>query len=576
MTMNMKLKNIILTSAAGLLAMTSCSDKMEYDEYNVYDKEYIQEMFGRVGGLMTVIYNDLDYDFGNYSGAMLSSATDESVYSHSGNTIEDFWNGAWGPTNDLNQIWTQSWEGISYCNLLLDEFTNLTFPEYVLDTHYQQEMYQYNNYQFEARWARAYFYFNLVRCYGDIPLKTTHMTADEANSLPQVPYDSIFAFIDSECAAIQDTIVLDYGDLGDMAYTQTENGRAGRLAVMALRARAALYYASPLFNPNNDQSRWLAAAQRSSELITAARNAGKSLASSYSGMFIETNWSEADPLKEILFSRRVAANNSFEKYNFPIGMENAQGGNCPTQNLVDAFEMTNGKAIDDDDSGYDPQNPYANRDARLAMIVAHNGDSWPNDNPNPLETFVGGANSSSVTYGTPTSYYLKKYINPATIIANTGSNSFRHNWVIFRLGEAYLNYAEAALNYTGDGYTSPTGLSMSAADAINMVRKRAKQPNIETGLSATEFREKYENERFVELCFEGHRFYDIRRWKEGANQTIYGMNIVRNTAADGTVSYTYTRTPLETRTWNDKYYLFPFPQADVMASGYTQNEGWGN
>ena len=105
--MDMKLNKIILALSFGVLTLSSCSDKMNYEEYNVYDETYIQEMFGRVGGFMTTIYNDLDYDFGNYSGAMLSSATDESVYSHSGNAIEDFYNGAWGSTNAKSSICLQ-------------------------------------------------------------------------------------------------------------------------------------------------------------------------------------------------------------------------------------------------------------------------------------------------------------------------------------------------------------------------------------------------------------------------------------------------------------------------------------
>ena len=136
----MKLKNILFAATLGLTALSSCSDKMDYKEYNVYDDAYIKEMFGRVGGFMTRIYNDLDTDFGNYSGAMLSSATDESVYSHPGNAVEDFFNGAWGPSNDQSKIWGTCWDGISYCNLVLDEFQGLTFPDYQLDIHYKEEM----------------------------------------------------------------------------------------------------------------------------------------------------------------------------------------------------------------------------------------------------------------------------------------------------------------------------------------------------------------------------------------------------------------------------------------------------
>ena len=556
---------------SGLLALTlvsSCSEKMDYKEYNVYDKAYVDKMFSRVGGLMTNIYNDIDYDFGNYSGAMASSATDESVYSHPGNAVEDFYNGAWGPTNAKERVWNSAWDGISYCNLVLDEFSNCTFPEYTEDEHYQQEMFLYKNYRWEARWARAFFYFELVKRYGSVPLKTKHMTANEANSLPQVSADSIFQFIDTECDTIEDSIIVNYGDLGDKAYYKGQTGRANKLAAMALRARAALYWASPLFNPTNDKSRWLKAAQLSNAVIAEARQEGMGLLPDYSKLFNKDSYK--DGIKEIIFSRRVAASNAFEKYNYPIGMENAGGGNCPTQNLVDAYEMTNGKAIDEAGSGYDPQDPYKNRDARLAMTVAVNGEQWPN--AAALETFEGGANSSSVTYGTPTGYYLKKYINQGTIIAKTGSNSFAHAWVVFRLAEFYLDYAEAALNYTGSGYVAPTGLPLTAAQALNVVRTRAKQPDIAKGLSFDAFKKKYENERFVELAFEGHRFFDLRRWKEAPEylKTIRGMKITRQD--DGTMKY--EEQTIDTRTWNDKWYLFPLPQKDVLNCNYKQNDGW--
>lgn len=577
----MKLKNIFFAAAVGVVALSSCSDKMNYKEYNVYDKEYIEEMFGRVGGFMTQIYNDLDADFGyssatqycNLSGAMLSSATDESVYSHPGNHVEDFYNGAWSPSNSnlTSNIWSKCWDGISYCNLLLDEFSDETFPHYLLDIHYNEELAQYKNFMYEARWARAYFYFLLVRQYKNVPLKTSHMSADEANALPQASSDSIFQFIDDECAAIQDSIFADYTKVGYP--TPAENARANKLTVMALRARAALYHASPLFNTNNNKELWLEAAKRCSELITAANSSSMRLANNYSKLFNSDSWQDADAQKEYIFGKRLAASNAFEKYNFPIGMENAQGGNCPTQNLVDAFEMTNGKAIDEDGSGYDPQNPYANRDARLSYIVAVNGEQWPNSG-GILETYTGGANSNSVTYGTPTGYYLKKYCNSGTIIKTTGSSSAYHIWVIFRLAEFYLDYAEAALNYTGDGYTKPGTLSMTAAQAINVVRKRAGQPDIATGLSFSDFEKKYENERFVELAFEGHRFFDLRRWKKAGQYmaTINKMTIDKD--ADGNL--TFTPGVYETHTWQDKWNLFPIPQADLMKCGYTQNPGWTN
>lgn len=570
----MKLHNITFAALA-LLALAACNDKMEYAEYNVYDQAYVQKMFGRVGGFMTRIYNNLDSDFGNYGGAMLSSATDESVYSHEGNATEDFFNGKWGPTNDQSKIWASAMEGISYCNLVLDEFSGLKFPDYALDKDYKAELHQYENYQYEARWARAYFYFELVRQYGTAPLKTRHMTADEANALPLSSADDIFQFIDDECDAIQNSIIVNYGDLGDMAYGVSETGRAGKLAVMALRARAALYHASPLFNPQGDKALWNKAVALNQAVLDEAEAEKKGLTSiaKLANLFQSDSWKDADAQKEFIFGRRTAASNSFEKYNFPIGMERAQGGNCPTQNLVDAYETKAGLAIADDPS-YDPQNPYANRDKRLALTVAVNGEKWPNSNKNELEMFDGGANSAAVQYGTPTGYYLKKYCNPATIIAKKDENSFYHIWITFRLGEFYLNYAEAALNATGDAYTVPQGGVMTAAAALNKIRNRAGQPKVADGLSFADFKAKYENERFVELAFEGHRFYDVRRWKAGQqyfNTDIRGMQITKN-PDDGTL--TFAPKTVRRYQWQDKYYFFPFPEQDALRCGYQQPAGW--
>ena len=555
----MKLKNIFI-SALAVVALASCSDKMDYKEFSIYDASYMQKKFERAGGFLSTIYADLDSDFGNYSGAMLSSATDESVYSHSGNAIERFFNGAWSPTNANSSIWTTCYHGIAYCNLFLDEFTGLKFADYSLDKNFKAEMYQYNNYQWEARFLRAYFYFLLVRQYGGVPLITKNLTADEANVQPRVSADEIFAFIDSECAAIKDSITKDYGDLGDLAMTPANNGRANNLAVLALRARAALYHASPLFNANNDMTRWQKAAELNKAVIDSCTARKMKLSTDYKGLFIgNTSWSDAGAQGEIIFGRRMPTENrNFETYNFPVGMSGAGagggGGNCPSQNLVDAYETG---------------------DKRFEQTIACNGDSWPNANTTPLETFEGGLNGLPQAYATPTGYYLKKYVTESVQIAGNGANTCKHVWVTFRLAEFYLNYAECMLNLTGSGYQAASGFSMTPKYAIDLVRRRAGLAGIEEGLSASDFKAKYENERFVELAFEGHRFFDVRRWKQGDKyfKTIYGMKITKN--ADGT--FNETKTVVQNRQWDDsKMNLFPIPQSEILKSGniLVQNPGW--
>lgn len=468
-------------------------------------------------------------------------------------------------------------DGIAYCNLMLDQFNDLKFEDYVLDKSYQGNMVRYRNYQWECRFMRAYFYFLLVRQYGGVPLITESMNADEANDMPRVSTDEIFDFIDKECVAIKDSIIKDYS--GAYLGLEDEPGRVNNLGVLALRARAALYHASPLFNPSNDKELWHQAALRNKECIDSCTARGFGLAKTYDAMFTGTSWSNTEAKKEIIFARRNAKSNDFEKRNFPIGMSGVTGANCPTQNLVEAYEMKNGLPITDPESGYDEKNPYKNRDSRLALTVAVNGEKWPDALPkDSLELWYGGVNSRSVAYGSPTGYYLKKYLNRTTVISGNSQSSDVHTWVIFRMGQLYLDYAEAMLEYTGDGDATAQGLSMSASNAINRVRLRAGQPALPAGLSKDELWQRYQNERFVELAFEGHRFYDVRRWMKGKEyfEDIKVMEITKN--PDGTFTYTPVTNPayITKRTWAGDYMnLFPIPQSEILKSGaLTQNTGW--
>ncbi|MDE6521226.1 MAG: RagB/SusD family nutrient uptake outer membrane protein [Muribaculaceae bacterium] len=577
----MKLKYIIGISALTSLGLAACSDQMDYHEYKVNDKEFVMRDFGNVGKITTHVYRALESDFGQmYGGANLSSATDESVYSHEGNQIESYYNGSWSPTNANSNTWSTCWDAISYCNLFLDEFNNLTFPEHELEKDYPDQMIKYNNLQWEMRYMRAYNYFRLVRQYGDVPLIVNFMNADESNNMPRVSTDEIFNYIDSECEAIKDTIIKDYS--GAYVSLENESGRVNNLGVLALRARAALYHASPLFTQGKSESEvkelWHQAALRAKECIDECKKRNMRLANDYSKLFASTNWNDADATKEIIFATRNAASNNFEKYNFPIGMTAAQGGNCPTENLVSAYETKNGLSISEDPT-YNPQKPYENRDSRLAATVAVNGEKWPDAlTKDALETWYGGANSRSVTYGTPTGYYLKKYVSKETSISGNSQNSSSHTWIVYRLGQVYLDYAEAMLNYTGSGYATEDDLNMSAAEAINLVRTRAGQPDLPTGLNFDEFWNRYQNERFVELAFEGHRIYDVRRWMK-APQYIVDVKCMEITKADdGTLTYNVVTNPnyITKRAWpGDKAYFWPIPQAEILKAGnLTQNTGW--
>lgn len=562
----MKLKKILFGLACMSL-MASCAD-LDYHEYTTYDKSYVFTDFGRTGAVVTNIYSYLDSDLP--ADGSLCSACDEAEYAWSWSSVLGYTDGRWSPTNAYSR-W--SFEGIRKANFYLEESKNADFSELKQDKNYEAEMKRFNRYQYEVRFLRAYFYFNLARAYGDVPLITKVMTEDEANQVTRTPVADVFDFIVKECDEIADELPVDYTKLENDAAngTNPETGRITKQAVLALKARTLLYWASPLFNASNDKNLWKQAAEANKAVIDFCAANGIQL-----GKYSEIWGTDNYKAKEMIYVRRVGDTDSPERTNFPMGMENGNSGNCPSQNLVDAYEMqATGKVWNEEGSGYDSSNPYQGRDPRLAMTIAVNGDKWPNTNPVPLELYVGGRNALPIAGATPTGYYLKKYLDGTIdISASTSSGGKRHSWVTYRLGEFYLNYAEAVFNYLGSSDATNAEFPMSAREAVNVVRNRSdvQMPDFQTDMSADEFVTKYRRERMVELAFEGHRFWDIRRWKDGNSQkNLIEMQIVKNGDA-----YTYTRVT-KSRYWNDKMYLFPIPDSEIRKNpNLSQNPGWNN
>jgi len=327
---------------------------------------------------------------------------------------------------------------------------------------------------------------------------------------------------------------------------------------MALKARVLLYAASPLHNTGAAQ-KWEDAAKASKDIINKGTY---SLEANYNA-FLNNVTS-----KELILEAREGNENYFERANFPIGIEGGNTGTCPTQNLVDSYEMVaNGKSISDPTSGYNPANPYNGRDPRLALTVILNKSTFKSKT---IECWYGGANAAPLTNATKTGYYLRKYVIEAVNLAPSNTTTRQHAWVLFRYGEVLLNYAEAMNEVYGPENAATYG--MTALQAVNLIRTRAKMPAFPAGLSKDDFRLKLQNERRVELAFEGQRFWDIKRWKIGSTTTaIYGMDITKN--EDGT--FNYTKKMIEQRVYDDKMNLYPISLAEKYKnSNLGQNPGW--
>ena len=554
----MKLKNICFGIVC-TVALVGCTDKMDYHEYTNYGKEYVFSDFGRTAAFVNNIYSYLDYDL--LGTTSLASACDEAEMALNYSNVLDYTNGNWTALNPKSQ-WNY-YTPIRAANYFLENGLNLEFSDLILNQDYEAQMKRYGRYQYEVRLLRAYYYFLLVRAYGDVPFTTKVLTEAEANSLERTPASQVFDFIISECDAVAPQLPVDYSKQDNDAAggTNPEAGRVTRGAALALKARASLYCASKLFNDSENRDLYKRAATASLDVINYCGENNITLGK-YTDLWGADNWKAS----EMIFVRRVGDTDDPERTNFPIGMENAKSGNCPTQTLVDAYEMKNGGEPNQKD-------PYTGRDPRFAMTIAVNGDKWPNTNPNPLEIYTGGRDAAPVPYATPTGYYVKKYVDGATdISASTSSGGKRHSWITFRLGEFLLNYAEATFKYFGSADIKDAELTMTAREAVNKVRKRTgvDMPDFPEGMSSSDFWSRYKNERMVELAFEGHRFWDVRRWKEGGFTSIGRMLITKNSDD----SFTYTRS-IKALVWDDKMYFYPIPDSEIRKNpNLKQNPGW--
>lgn len=548
-----RIKSLIIVGLLSLF-IAGCN-YLEYSEASYLQKEDIFSDWNRTQSFLSDNYASVPLGFAPIGGAMRASATDDAEFVFDYSSVQKFHDGSWSSFQTIDEQWGQMYSAIRAVNLFLEEVKGRTFDEYKYTDTYADEMAQFNNYPHEARFLRAFFYLQLIERYGDVPLITTVLAEEDANAVSPASYDEVVRFIISECDAIIPLLPASYA-----AFTSAkETGRATKGAAMALKARTLLYAASPLHNQSGDTQKWIDAAKAAKDIIGSATYV---LEANYNA-FLNNVAS-----KELIFERREGNQNYFEKANFPIGFEGGNTGNCPTQNLVDAYEMkANGLGINEPNSGYNPLDPYAGRDPRLALTILYNTSTFKSK---PLECWIGGANAAPKANASKTGYYLKKYLIESVSLTPGSINSKQHTWVIFRYGEVLLNYAEAMNEAFGPENASDLG--MTALQAVNLIRTRAKMPVFPAGLTKDQFRLKLQNERRIEMAFEEQRFWDIRRWKIGdTTRDIYGMDITKNT--DGT--YTYTKKLIERRVFEDKMNLYPIPQSELFKNNkLKQNTGW--
>ena len=341
----------------------------------------------------------------------------------------------------------------------------------------------------------------------------------------------------------------------------------------AFRTRTAVLAASPFFEDTSNAATWADAANAAAAVIDY-KGGLSGLASDgveyYSPTIINTIKDGANPNEILWRGNKGSGDNDQESQNFPPSLY-GNGYMNPSQNLVDIFPMANGYPINDAASGYDANNPYAGRDPRLGKYIFYNG-STISEKSITININEGNQDGVNVTENrsTRTGYYMRKRLrmdvncNPASISKQP------HYTPRIRYTEMYLNYAEAANEAWGP--KNANGRDYSAYDVIKAIRKRAgiggtNDAYLEAcAASKDKMRELIRNERRLELCFEGFRFWDLRRWKADLNEPVYGISWNGNS---------YQKITVEERSYEDYMYCCPIPNSEILKySNLIQNKGW--
>jgi hypothetical protein len=449
----------------------------------------------------------------------------------------------------------------------------------------------------EARFLRAFFYSELWMHLGGLPIITTVPDRNNGDSsqlyYPRSTYAETVDFITSDL----DTVISNAHLAIKYNRGDAEAGRATLGAALALKGWVQLYAASPAFNaaqpaagadPHHvagynqfDNNRWAAAAATFRQFLQQYGNGHPY------GLFTDLSalWYEANEYNsEVLWDRQVVAvtmGSSFEQYGGPVWINGAYytwGNYNPTQELVDQFQMANGKSIQDPTSGYNPQRPYVGREPRFYQWIVYDGApykmNWM-DKQDTIYTRIDKVRPSKnqIDFGTDdvsnTGYYFKKRLNP--LVRPGGGAISGANFIYYRYAEVLLGYAEAQ--------NEAVGPDASVYEVMNQLRARAGLPNLPPALSQDGMRAAIRQERRVELCFENKRFYDLIRWKTAEQLLIHdrhGMKISNSVPENNSGVWKYEVVPLNhPHVFLQKMYLNPIPQ-DVIDRNprIVQNPGY--
>lgn len=587
-------KNIFFLLLSALF-FVACDDLFEPGIENQRELDAMYNESGYAQGILANGYTRIPTNSFSFNDV----ATDDAVSNDMTNAYLTMAIGQWSSSNNPTERWRNCLFAIQYMNIFLNETDKVDWAQ----DEAVKKMFN-DRMRGEAYGLRALFMYYLLQAHGGwasngellgFPILLDPLDFESDFNLPRATFEECVQQIFSDIKAAEDLLPLDYEELANnsqvpakysgVEYTKYNRvfgeqfrGRISSRIIKAIRAQVALLAASPAYAEGTSMT-WEEVARYAAEVLEL--NGGISAIDPKGWTWFSNN-AEIEALKEganpaeILWRGGIASSSSLEADHFPPTLY-GNGRINPTQNLVDAFPMANGYPISSVSSGYDASKPYADRDPRLAAYIVYNGSTVGVSNSTIWIQEQGDNNTTNdavnrMEKSTRTGYYMRKHLRQDVNLNPSGVNAQNHYTPRIRYTELFLIYAEAVNEAYGPDGKAP-GVSYSARDVIKALRERAGvgtsngDPYLTSITSTSDMRQLIRNERRLELCFEGHRFWDIRRWKENLTEPARGITI----SSTGVI----TGSTVEIRSYKDYMYYGPIPYEETMKwSNLLQNQGW--
>jgi len=611
-----KYMNLLLVCSAFALLSVSCEDYLDKSPDQGIDETEVYKDYSSFSGFLDNAYKYLDlYSGFNACGngrTHVGAISDEFASMYNGAEAKLINSGAWSGKEITafeignksggggTSIW-KAYKGLRIVNRIIQDVNKVSS---ITESQEEQMLGQ-------AYFLRSWFYFQLIKRYGGMPKFDALFLGDGSEDLPRMTYQESHAWM-MEDLNMAIKYLPERWDADNV-------GRPDRIAALAFKSEATLYAASPLMQndlettvkkPYNKEACVLAAQAAQAVLTEINQNPDWGIqlrdGSDYAHIFyyLEPPYWQNEYLWAN-YSTTGSSSRYIRSFFLPNILAKGTGNdavvfNAPTQNMVDLFGKQGSDGIyypiTDSRSGYDPQDPYAKRDPRFYNNILYCGEKWGNDfkgNPLYIDLYDGGgmsnvlAKNSQSNTRQQTGYMCKKFIWEGADQYKGLWNQYRHQDVYIRLAEIYLNLAEASFEATGSATNRVEGCTLSAEEAINIIRDRVGITPLAADIISDEtaFRSAYRRERAVELMFEDKRWWDLRRWMIAdevfqGNYPIKGMKVtpvvkVGTDQSQWTYSYEVVDVIPEQRVFEMRNYWYPFALNDVAAlNNLVQNPGW--